>query len=76
MSYQLSMLLCGLAVSTCWGVSKGHICLLWCDFDWGPMTLREWCQVSGSGIMDCPGLYACVSAAHNTVLKMSIIYGI
>jgi hypothetical protein len=24
--------------------------------------------------MDCPGLYACVSAAHNTVLKMSIIW--
>jgi hypothetical protein len=25
--------------------------------------------VNGSGIMDCPDLYACVSAAHNTVLK-------
>jgi hypothetical protein len=24
--------------------------------------------------MDCPGLYACVSAAHNIVLKMSIIW--
>jgi hypothetical protein len=51
MSYQLSMLLCGLAVSTCWGVSKGRICLLWCNFDWGPMTWEwEWCLVSGSSI--------------------------
>jgi hypothetical protein len=24
--------------------------------------------------MDCPGLYACVSAAHNNVLKTSIIW--
>jgi hypothetical protein len=24
--------------------------------------------------MDCPGLYACVSAAHNSVLKMSIYH--
>jgi hypothetical protein len=33
MSYQLSG---GVAVSSCWGVSKGRICLLWCDLDLGP----------------------------------------
>jgi hypothetical protein len=64
-----------LAASTRWVDSKGRICLLCYAFGWGPMTLG-WCLlVDGSGIMDCPDLYACVSiTAHNSGLKTSIIW--
>jgi hypothetical protein len=54
------------------GLKRSHLLAL-VRFQVGAHDLK-WCPVSGSGIMDCPALYACVSAAHNSVLKMSIYH--
>jgi hypothetical protein len=52
------------------GLKRSHL-LAVVRFQLGAHDLR---LVSGKSgiIMDCPGLYACVSAAHNTVLTMSL----